>query len=66
MSAASNASASQAGFECRPVTLLELVTAISEVTDDEGEIVATVAHLLRSGRVRLKGNFRGAALDELF
>ena len=49
----------------RPVTLLELVTAISEVTHDDREVVATVIHMLRSGSVRLKGNFREATIDEL-
>ena len=44
-------------------TLLELVRAISEVTDDDKEVIATVSHLLRSGRVRLVGNFRGEIPD---
>jgi hypothetical protein len=44
-------------------TLLDLVRAIGEVTDDDREIVATVLHLLRSGRVRLSGNFRGVPFD---
>jgi len=39
-------------------TLLELVQAICEVTSDDREVVATVRHMLRSGRVRLIGNFR--------
>lgn len=39
-------------------TLLELVGAVSELTDDEGEVVATVLHMIQSGRVRLCGNFR--------
>jgi hypothetical protein len=46
-------------------TLLDLVRAIGEVTDDEREIVATVRHLLLSGRVRLCGNFRGANPNDL-
>jgi hypothetical protein len=45
------------------LTLLELVRAVGDVTEDEREIVATVLHLLRSGRVRLRGNFRGAPLS---
>jgi len=44
-------------------TLLELVQAIAQCTNDEREIIATVRHLLRSGRVRLTGNFRGRRLD---
>ena len=44
-------------------TLLELVQTIAEDTKDDREIVATVVHLLRSGRVRLIGSFRGRRLD---
>ena len=44
-------------------TLLDLVRAVGEVTDDDREIVATVLHMLRSGRVRLSGNFRGVPFD---
>ena len=49
----------------RPVTLLELVQGISETTDDDREVVATVMYLLRTGRVRLCGNFRGAPPEAL-
>jgi hypothetical protein len=47
--------------EAKPAeaTLLDLVRAVSEQTDDDREIVSTVLHLLRSGRVRLIGSFRG-------
>ena len=41
------------------VTLLELVEAVGDVTDDETEVVATVVHMLRSGTVKLRGSFRG-------
>ena len=51
--------------EPEPVTLLELVDAVSDVTEDEQEIVATVLHMLRSGAVKLCGNFRGAKIEEL-
>jgi len=44
-------------------TLLELVRAVSETTDDDAEVVATVAHMLRSGRVRLCGTFRDEPVD---
>ena len=44
-------------------TLLELVRAIGEVTEDDREVVATVRHLLETGHVRLTGNFRGIAAD---
>ena len=50
--------------EPRVTTLLELVRTLGEVTDNDREVVATVVHLLRSGRVRLRGNFRGCAPDE--
>ena len=51
--------------EPQVTTLLELVRALGEVTDNDREVVATVVHLLRSGRVRLRGNFRGCAPDKL-
>lgn len=53
------------GSEPEGTTLLDLVRSIAEVTDDEQEIVATVMHMLRSGRVRLTGNFRDAPIEEL-
>jgi|GEM_PF-5302891 len=40
-------------------TLLDLVRAVCEVTDDDREVVAVVLGLLRSGAVRLTGSFRG-------
>ena len=40
------------------MTLLELVQAVCEATRDDREVVATVCDMLRSGRVRLSGNFR--------
>jgi hypothetical protein len=49
----------------RDVTLLELVCAVSESTSDDREVVATVLEMLRSGRVRLCGSFRGVRIDEL-
>ena len=49
----------------RPLTLLELVEAVSEVTEDEDEVIATVAWMLQSGRVRLVGSFRDAPLSQL-
>lgn len=41
------------------VTLLELVDAVSSVTDNEQEVVATVVHMLERGTVKLQGAFRG-------
>ena len=46
------------------VTLLDLVRAVGEVTEDDREVVATVRAMLRSGRVKLCGNFRSAPPDE--
>ena len=40
------------------VTLWELVWAVSQVADNEREVIATVAHMLESGSVKLVGNFR--------
>ena len=51
--------------EARKATLLELVTAISETTEDDQEVVRTVLHLLETGRVRLCGNFRNRPVDDL-
>lgn len=44
--------------EPEQVTLLELVRAVSEVAENEREVVATVCHMLKTGRVKLCGNFR--------
>ena len=46
------------------LTLLELVESIADVTDDEREIVATAMYMLRSGRVRLAGNFHDEPVSE--
>ena len=44
-------------------TLLDLVTAVSEVSRTEAEVIATVVYLVNSGKVTLCGNFRGARFD---
>ena len=44
--------------EVPEVTLWELVWAVAEVADDEREVVATVAHMLSSGSVRVVGDHR--------
>jgi hypothetical protein len=44
-------------------TLLELVKGVSEHAETENEVVATVVHLVNSGRVQLCGTFRGARFD---
>ena len=44
-----------AGFDTTPeVSLVELVLVLSELTEDENEIFATVDHMVGSGSVRLK------------
>jgi len=47
------------------VTLLDLVRAVSEESETEAEVVATVLHMLASGRARLRGSLRDASLREL-
>jgi hypothetical protein len=44
-------------------TLLDLVYSVSVFAKTEAEVVATVAHLVNSGRVRLCGNFAGAKIS---
>jgi hypothetical protein len=51
--------------ESKNVTLLELVESVCDVTDDDDEVIATVLAMLRSGQVRLCGNFRGSSGDDL-
>jgi len=50
--------------EVQEVTLLELVQAVSEESRSDAEVVAVVLYLVRSGRVRLCGNFRGSPLED--
>ena len=47
------------------VTLLDLVTAVSEVAENEQEIIGTVAYMLSSGSVELSGSFRDEAISSL-
>jgi hypothetical protein len=53
--------------DARPqeLTLLELVLAVCDTTNDEREVVATVVHMLRTGRVRLCGNFSGEPIEHM-
>jgi len=44
-------------------TLLDLVYSVSVFATTEAEVVATVAHLVNSGRVQLCGNFAGAKIS---
>jgi hypothetical protein len=41
-------------------TLLDLVAAVSDSAKSETEVIATVTHLINSGKIRLVGNFQGA------
>jgi hypothetical protein len=45
------------------MTMLDVVTAVSEYAETEAELIATVVHLVNSGTVRLCGNFAGARFD---
>jgi hypothetical protein len=47
----------------RDVTMLDLVTAVTEHTRTEGEAIATIVHMVNSGAVRLCGTFSGARID---
>ena len=47
----------------RDVTMLELVTAVTEHMRTEGEAIATIVHMVNSGAVRLCGTFSGARID---
>jgi hypothetical protein len=39
--------------QTRKLTLLDVIQAVSEVTQNDQEIIATVTHLISSGQVRL-------------
>lgn len=52
----------QEGCDVPEVTLWELIWAVSEVADDEREVVATVAHMLTSGSVRVVGSPRNRSI----
>lgn len=40
------------------LTLLDLVSAIADEAETDEEVVATIQHLIETGRVTLVGNFR--------
>jgi len=50
----------------RTVTLLDLVSAVSEFARTDEEVTATIVHMVNSGKVRLGGTLKGArfSLDE--
>ncbi len=45
------------------VTLHEVIAAVSEFAHSENEVIATIVHLVNTGRVRLRGDFAGAHID---
>jgi hypothetical protein len=45
------------------LTLLDLVAAISDEADTDEEVVATIQHLIESGKVTLVGNFRSGDVE---
>ena len=47
------------------VTLLELVKAVSEVSQNESEVVGTVCYMLGNGSVELTGTFRDEPISRL-
>jgi hypothetical protein len=47
------------------ITLQELVEAVAEFSESEREVVATVMHMLRSGRVQLHGAYDEPAVAKL-
>ena len=47
------------------LSLLDLIQAVSEVAANDQEMLATVADLINSGRVRLCGESAGATIDLL-
>jgi hypothetical protein len=49
----------------RYLTLLDLVQAVSEVAANDQEMLAAVADLINSGKVRLCGDAAGATIDLL-
>ena len=40
------------------LTLLDLVAAIADEAESDEEVVATIQHLIETGKVTLVGNFR--------
>jgi hypothetical protein len=43
-------------------TLLDVICAVNEMIDDEQLVVATVAHLVNTHRVRLTGTFKNTTI----
>jgi hypothetical protein len=47
----------------RKVTMLDLISAVSEFARNEAELVATVVWMVNSGSVQLRGSFAGARFE---
>ena len=47
------------------VTLRELIEAVSDYSQSEREVIATVMHMLRSGHVQLSGTYSEPAAAKL-
>ena len=45
------------------LTLLDLVAAVADAADSDEEVVATIQHLIETGKVTLVGNFRSGDVD---
>jgi hypothetical protein len=45
------------------VTLLDLVSAVTEHARSDSEVIATSGCMVTQGHVRLSGTFKGARLD---
>ena len=45
------------------LTLLDLVAAVADAADTDEEVVATIQHLIETGKVTLVGNFRSGDVD---
>lgn len=43
-------------------TLEELLQSVNTFTEDDREVAVIVAHLVNSGKVRLRGNFAGVKI----
>ena len=52
------------GNTMKPVrcTLAELIQCVGDYANNDREVAATVAHLINSGQVRLRGFFAGAKI----
>jgi len=46
-------------------TLLDVINAVSEFAETNEELVATVTHLVNSGKVKLCGDFAGSRVEIL-